>query len=347
MRRTALALRLAAVLQRPTVTSTGEARAAFGAGRRGHSCEPAADQHEETVARLLRSPDGQALVAALNARSGARSALVLSLSGGARRAIAVEAAAADSGAAVVPGELRRELSAVDVDQDGTISRREFTRWLVDHGGAGAVEAEGTVAAAAVSGRQLLLLGVNIAVPMVGFGFVDNVTMIMAGDAIDGSIGTAFGLSMLASAALGNLVSDVAGIGMGDVVEGVAKRLGLPSPRLSPRQMALRSVRVVGGLSGAAGIAVGCLLGMAPLLFMEDSYTRRTRELFRGLDANGDGVLKAAELETVLAGLGVPEPQAAARGVLEALGKAGSGGITAEEFLQHSKVSGLAALAKKK
>ena len=44
---------------------------------------------------------------------------------------------------------------------------------------------------------------------------------------DSSIGVTFGLSMLASAALGNLVSDVLGVGMGDVVEATAKKLGLP------------------------------------------------------------------------------------------------------------------------
>ena len=105
------------------------------------------------------------------------------------------------------------------------------------------------------------------------------------------------------------------------MENVAKRLGLPSPGLKPAQMKLRSVRVVGGVSGALGIAVGCILGMVreqgrckrsrwtgkrsvldcvantslpvcqvPLLFMEDDYTRRSRELFKQLDENGDGVL---------------------------------------------------------
>lgn len=52
----------------------------------------------------------------------------------------------------------------------------------------------------------------------GKGFMDNFIMILAGDAIDASIGTYFGLSMMASAALGNLVSDVMGIGLGDVVD---------------------------------------------------------------------------------------------------------------------------------
>ena len=115
------------------------------------------------------------------------------------------------------------------------------------------------------------------------------------------------------------------------MENVAKRLGLPSPGLKPAQMKLRSVRVVGGVSGALGIAVGCILGMVreqgrckqsrwetfcyrwtalptrrcpcqvPLLFMEDDYTRRSRELFKQLDENGDGVLDKAELQKMLTG----------------------------------------------
>ena len=120
------------------------------------------------------------------------------------------------------------------------------------------------------------------------------------------------------------------------VENVAKRLGLPSPGLKPAQMKLRSVRVVGGVSGALGIAVGCILGMVreqgrckqsrwktfcyrwtantslpvcqvPLLFMEDDYTRRSRELFKQLDENGDGVLDKAELQKMLTGALQPLP----------------------------------------
>ena len=39
----------------------------------------------------------------------------------------------------------------------------------------------------------------------------------------------------------------------------------------------------------------------PLLFMEDDYTRRSRELFKQLDENGDGVLDKAELQNMLSG----------------------------------------------
>lgn len=37
-------------------------------------------------------------------------------------------------------------------------------------------------------RQLVALGVCTAVPMIGFGFVDNLVMILAGDAIDRTLG---------------------------------------------------------------------------------------------------------------------------------------------------------------
>lgn len=120
-----------------------------------------------------------------------------------------DAAAAASAAAAA----RR---AADTDGDGQISRREFSRWIIQAG-----ERAGEQAAAsgvlAPSARQLACVGLNAAVPFVGFGFLDNAIMILAGDAIDASLGTRLGFSMMASAALGNIVSDVAGIGLGGVV----------------------------------------------------------------------------------------------------------------------------------
>ena len=57
--------------------------------------------------------------------------------------------------------------------------------------------------------------------MVGFGFVDNLVMIMAGDAIDHHIGMALGLTTLAAAGLGNAVSDAAGVYLGGYIEAMA------------------------------------------------------------------------------------------------------------------------------
>lgn len=51
--------------------------------------------------------------------------------------------------------------------------------------------------------------------MIGFGFADNFIMILAGDVIDNKLGVLFGFSTLAAAGLGNLISDVAGISLGE------------------------------------------------------------------------------------------------------------------------------------
>ena len=51
-----------------------------------------------------------------------------------------------------------------------------------------------------SRAQLWRLALANGVPFVGFGFADNVIMILAGDAIDASLGVKLGLSTLAAAA---------------------------------------------------------------------------------------------------------------------------------------------------
>ena len=75
-------------------------------------------------------------------------------------------------------------------------------------------------------RQLVRLALVSGVPFVGFGIADNGIMILAGDYIDGTLGVKFGLSTLAAAGLGNLISDVAGIGIGEMIEVGVANLGL-------------------------------------------------------------------------------------------------------------------------
>ena len=54
--------------------------------------------------------------------------------------------------------------------------------------------------------------------MVGFGFMDNMVMIQAGDLIDNTIGVRFGLKTLAAAACGQIISDMSGVMFGGVEE---------------------------------------------------------------------------------------------------------------------------------
>ncbi|KAL1502938.1 hypothetical protein AB1Y20_011009 [Prymnesium parvum] len=117
--------------------------------------------------------------------------------------------------------------------------------------------------------QLFRLAIASGTPFVGFGIADNGIMIIAGDHIDATLGVQFGLSTLAAAGLGNLISDVCGISLGESIEHGCARLGLRAPPLSEAQNALRVTRMTKVSANAVGISIGCLIGMLPLLFMRD------------------------------------------------------------------------------
>lgn len=90
---------------------------------------------------------------------------------------------------------------------------------------------------------------------------------LQGDYIDMTIGTMFGISTMAAAALGNAISDVAGVGSAQFVETFAAKLGVPNPNLDHRQASLSSVLWSINIGRAIGVAIGCVLGMCPLLFL--------------------------------------------------------------------------------
>ncbi|CAN0121679.1 unnamed protein product, partial [Phaeothamnion confervicola] len=97
---------------------------------------------------------------------------------------------------------------------------------------------------------------------------------------------------MAAAALGNLVSDIFGVGLGGVVESWAQRLGLPDPGLSRAQMQLPRTRFASHAGCAIGITIGCLIGMFPLLLLPDARRRHSKQ--RGqLAARIDNLLRAA------------------------------------------------------
>lgn len=118
-------------------------------------------------------------------------------------------------------------------------------------------------------RQLLAVAVASGLPFVGFGFVDNAIMLVAGEQIDALLGLRLGISTLASAALGNLVADVVGVSVTHQIQAAAKNIKWAQPpRLSVLQQSLRRVKVA-RLGGAVlGVSFGCILGMAPLAFLE-------------------------------------------------------------------------------
>ena len=105
-----------------------------------------------------------------------------------------------------------------------------------------------------------------ALPFVGFGFLDNLIMILAGEYIDHTIGLTLGISTMAAAGLGNAISDVFGVGSAWYVEHWCNHLGIRVPDFSRAQLAHPRTRLVSNAAKAGGVAVGCLIGMFPLFF---------------------------------------------------------------------------------
>lgn len=119
-------------------------------------------------------------------------------------------------------------------------------------------------------EQLLAHFKHCAVPMVGFGFMDNTVMLHAGNAIDMTFGVTFGLSTLCAAACGQICSDMAGVSFGRVIEAAASKVGMTPSFLTGAQMELPQVKRVGVCGGLVGVACGCTLGMGNLLLIDSS-----------------------------------------------------------------------------
>ena len=115
--------------------------------------------------------------------------------------------------------------------------------------------------------QLKRVFLHQALPFIGFGFLDNLIMIVAGDYIDTTIGVTLGISTMAAAGLGNALSDIAGIGSAWYVEKMATKIGVEEPKMSLTQAQMTRTRWSVQLGRIVGITIGCLLGMVPLLWL--------------------------------------------------------------------------------
>ncbi|XP_055886495.1 transmembrane protein 65-like isoform X3 [Biomphalaria glabrata] len=118
-------------------------------------------------------------------------------------------------------------------------------------------------------QQLKQVALHQMFPFIGFGFLDNFLMIVAGEYIDVTLGVTFGISTMAAAALGNLISDIAGLGSAHYVEILAAKVGMKNPHLSPAQVDMGSTKFASNMGKIIGVTIGCLLGMFPLLFFKD------------------------------------------------------------------------------
>jgi tRNA-specific adenosine deaminase 1 len=127
-------------------------------------------------------------------------------------------------------------------------------------------------------KELRLVALNTTIPFIGFGIMDNAILIVAGDAIDTSLGVTLGISTMCAAAIGNIISDIAGVMLGAIIEDYTSRLGLPQPNISAAQRQLRSVRFAGQFGICTGLVIGCVIGMFPLLLIDSNKVQRLKEV---------------------------------------------------------------------
>merc|ERR1712054_358311 len=115
------------------------------------------------------------------------------------------------------------------------------------------------------------------VPFVGFGFFDNMIMLLAGDFIDSTFCITFGMTTLAAAAFGNLFSDIFGLWISGLIETAAVAMGFKEHSLTAKQVQLLPMRILRNTSMILGISLGCILGMFPLIFPEEWRLWASRE----------------------------------------------------------------------
>ncbi|XP_046857641.1 transmembrane protein 65-like isoform X1 [Xenia sp. Carnegie-2017] len=94
-------------------------------------------------------------------------------------------------------------------------------------------------------------------------------MIIAGEYIELRIGVTLGISTMAAAALGNIVSDVSGLGLAGYVESLTTKLGFEGPQLNSSQLQMTRTVIATNLGRAFGIVLGCFIGMFPLLLYKE------------------------------------------------------------------------------
>jgi hypothetical protein len=155
----------------------------------------------------------------------------------------------------------------DADGDGVVTQAELAAWWKRRA-TSLLAVSAATAAGPPTRKQLLRLGLVAAVPCFTFGFLDNAIMLVAGEAIEGTLGVKFGLSAMACAAMGNIIADTTGQVSGGTVDNVLRPY-LPAPNLSASQRLSRDAGITHAVGGALGIFLGCCVGSFPLLFYQE------------------------------------------------------------------------------
>lgn len=148
----------------------------------------------------------------------------------------------------------------DVNSDGIVDAAEFSSFMETQ--AHLYENSNQP----LTKAQLYHLASRAAIGMIGFGFTDNAIMILAGDVIQNTIGLTLGLSTLMSAGLGNAVADLIGTAFRGYIERLSGNF-MPEVKISSRQLESEEAWWAETVGASAGVTLGCVLGLAPLLFL--------------------------------------------------------------------------------
>ena len=150
----------------------------------------------------------------------------------------------------------------------------------------------------LSRSQIYSIFWQAAIPMIGFGFMDQTVMLQAGNAIDCSIGVTFGLSTLTAAALGQVCSDASGVIFGGTVERFFTYMQITKPlHLSAAQHTLPIVSQTRFVGTLIGVILGCSLGLLNLLFIDTSRSSTLKlQAYTEEDGSDGGITKGFEIE---------------------------------------------------
>ncbi|ETW05578.1 hypothetical protein H310_03322 [Aphanomyces invadans] len=183
--------------------------------------------------------------------------------------------------------LEKHFADADVNQDGKLTAVEFHSYISSQFLPKTLSTSlGHSSLEPPTAHQLRLVMLASGIPFIGFGVVDNLIMLLAGDFLETNIRLMLPISLVGAVGLGNCVADVAGLSLGGVIESFARKLGIQDPQLSSTQARMPHVRAISYASQAIGISFGCLVGMFPLLFMnfddedEDEVKKAVKKRYR-------------------------------------------------------------------
>jgi len=144
-----------------------------------------------------------------------------------------------------------------------------------------------------------------AIPMIGFGVMDQTIMIYAGDLIDNTLGVTLGIATLQAAAFGQLISDTSGVIFGNTMESWFAKMGLSYPNLSSEQRRSNRFRFATTLGAACGVALGCMIGMLNFLFIDFHRAERLKRhkelevIFKMVMSTGPELFQAERISLFL------------------------------------------------